>query len=126
MKKAKEIGLNIFWIVLTLGIAILCAFGFSTSYFTATGNANGELKFHNILLEVNTPNEANALFSTELKTVVPGDTIEFENVSVKNSGTADIYSLVNLNIKISKAGQTDYNINQWYNLLGGGYKLPTC
>ncbi len=120
MKKSKGLESNIFYFILFLAFAVLCGIGFSNSYFTAIGSTAGDVSFHNLKLEVNTPNEENSLFSTNLTTLLPGDTIEFTEVEVKNSGTADVYSLVNLNIVVSKTGQTDYVVNHWYNLSGGG------
>ena len=96
--------------------------GLANAYFTSTSEKDGEINFHNVELQINSTNQNSALFSTTSK-LIPGESINFSNISVKNVGTADIYSLVNLNIYVQRAGYTATTQDLWYNLEGGGCKL---
>lgn len=116
--KRKEVSYVYLLVVFLIVSALASVVAYVNAYFTSTASKDGDLTFHNIKLEVNTTNENNSVFSATLGTVVPGDTLEFNEVSVKNTGTADVYSLINLNISITKADNSEYVINEWYNLAG--------
>ena len=118
-KNSKKFNYYIYFIVIFALVFLIGGItAYTTAYFTASSNASGGLNFSDISLEINSENEDGALFSADLTSVVPGDTISFDNISVNNTGDADIYSLLHLSIVISKTGQEDYTISNWYNLSG--------
>lgn len=121
MKSSRKTTSYLFWLILLSVVAALgSVVAYVNAYFTATASKSGEINFHKIGLEINTNNANNTLFSADVGYVLPGDTITLDHVSVKNSGSADVYALVNFDIRIARAGYTDYVVNHWYNLAGGG------
>ena len=48
--------------------------------------------------------------------------LTLNNISVKNVGTADVFTLVNINIGIAREGYTDYNVDYWRNFSGEDVK----
>ena len=100
-------------------IIIASMVGLANAYFTSTADKEGEINFHNVELQINSTNQNSALFSTA-STLIPGESISFSNISVKNIGTTDIYSLINLNIYIQRVGYTASVTDLWYNLDGAG------
>ena len=103
------------FVALSVGIVF-----YVNAYFSALSTEKEDLSFANVSLQINTNNPNNNLFATTLKQIVPEDTISFSNVSVENTGEADMYTLLNLNIEITKTNNTRQKINHWYNLNGGG------
>ncbi len=91
---------------------------YTNSYFTSTSKKSGDLNFANIDLVIDSTNKNDALFSSYLPDIIPGDKLTFENISVTNSGNTDIYTVLNLNIYTTRTGYTDYQIDKWYNLYG--------
>ena len=88
------------------------------AYFTASASKKGDLNFHTIGLTINTGNENNSVFSTTIEKIVPGQTLSFNNISVQNTESADVYVLMNFNLTIQKTDSTRYIIDTWYNLAG--------
>lgn len=116
-KTRKHISLLFWLIVFALVSVIGSAVAYINAYFTASSSRGGDLTFHNIELQLNSSNPEGSIFAEEIK-VIPGDTVEFSNLSVENVGTDEVFSLVNLNIYIVRSGYADYNIDIWKNLDG--------
>lgn len=115
--KFKFIGLYLIVAILLIASVFSATF----AWFTASSNKSGELTFANISLELgqNGTKLSNSTFKTSyLNTITPGDSIDFNNISVKNTGNSAIYSLLQLNVGITAPGFEKLNFVTWYNLLG--------
>ena len=124
MKNTKNKTSYLYWFILLAGIFVVAnLFAYVHAYFTASASKKGDITFHDINLELTTANSNNALFTADVEGIVPGDLLDVSNVTVKNSGTADVYTLVNFNIYITREGYTDCNIDYWYNLQGSTVKV---
>lgn len=97
------------------------------AYFTATASRSGEISFGSIeinLLETDQTAITKEEFTSKyLTNITPGSTINFNDITVKNTGTSDAYVLLNLDITIPASTTTNnsqYNLhyNKWYNVSG--------
>ncbi len=92
------------------------------SYFTARAEKGGTLAFAE--LEVQLLNSSGQTFdddvfqSTYVKDLLPGSTIDIDNIKVKNTGDVSVYTLLNLQVKITKAGVPTLKYDAWYNCAG--------
>lgn len=48
----------------------------------------------------------------------PGDSVAIDDLRVKNTGTTQVYALLNLDVKVNKSEQIPLHYNYWYNLDG--------
>ena len=120
MQKSRYKVFYLFWFSLIFIVFTLaCVVGVSNAYFTSTSNKQGEIKFQDLTIELSSTNPQ-SVFSTNLTSVFPGDTVTFNEVSVKNTGEVDIYSILNLKITITSPKTTKVETS-WHNLEGGGY-----
>ncbi len=106
-----------------LAFIVVSSVMYTLAMFTAQATVNGEIDFAN--LEVNLLNSSGATLTSSnfesgyLTTkLVPGDTVDFSTVKVKNTGEADIYCLVRLDVEITKTDSTVTTSSYWYNLSG--------
>lgn len=117
-KKEKNFNLSL-WILL---IVLAVCFGVlgTYAYFTATATESSPLQFGNLTLAFTdgTNELTDSTFSAMFTKVLPGDTIDFSKVYVKNKGNIDSYALIRLDINISGDNVSDYSKSQWYNLEG--------
>ena len=121
--KIKQIAL-IFLSVVFFAL-VSCFFVMQThSYFTSTAEKTGEITFGTIevqLLNGESEFTANSFKSKYLTGLMPGSTLNFNSVTVKNSGTHTAYVLLNLDVSIPS---TDNNANKllhynkWFNVYG--------
>ncbi len=97
------------------------------AYFTATASRSGEISFGSIeisLLESDQSEITKEEFTSKyLTNLTPGSTINFNDITVKNTGTSDAYVLLNLDITIPASTATnnskyDLHYNMWYNVSG--------
>ena len=123
MKQTRKHSTIVYWcVIIAISALIASIAAYVNAYFSSTVEEDGELTFHNIQLEVNAPGADNS-FSMNLTKIMPGDTLQLNDVSVKNIGSAEVYSIINFNIYISRPGYTDYNVDYWQNLGGEAINL---
>ena len=110
------------FIALILFSVVLFALNLAYAYFTATANKNGELTFGEISLEVqdssaNTMTDASFL-SAYVGVLEPGKLLNFDGIKIKNIGSADCYSIINLNFTATGLDGEILEYDYWYNLSG--------
>lgn len=110
------------FIALILFSVVLFALNLAYAYFTATANRNGELTFGEISLDVqdssaNTMTDASFL-STYVGILEPGKLLNFDGIKIKNIGSADCYSIINLNFTATGLDGEILEYDYWYNLSG--------
>ena len=113
--------LSTFLIVLLFSVCINSVY----AYFSASAEREFTLNF--ATLELDLQNSSGGSYAVDsliekITGVMPGDTIDFSDIHVKNTGTGDAYVLVNAIIEISKSGMPTLTYNNWYNLAGGKVK----
>ena len=107
----------ILYVIITAFLASVVAY--AIAYFTARANTTGDLTFANLEISLMSAGETltDAKFQSKYLTgIVPEDTLNFSTISVKNTGEADVYCLIKLNIDITKTDGSVKNIIKWYNL----------
>lgn len=91
------------------------------AYFTATASKSGDLTFGAIevqLLDGENQISTDSFNSKYLSNIMPGSTITFDDVRVKNTGASDVYVLLKLDVDITKTGEATINYSKWYNVYG--------
>ncbi len=112
-----------------LGVVLLAVLSFFTvlyvrAYFTSTDTKSGELTFGTIevkLLNGESEFTASSFQTKYLTGIMPGSTLNFNSINVKNTGTHSAYVLLNLDISIpSKDGNANklLHYNKWFNADG--------
>ncbi len=104
--------LSTFVCVLLFAVTINVAY----AYFSATATKEITINFHT--LEVNVAETTSGALTQQLNGALPGDTINFSDIKISNTGSADAYTLVNLGVTIAKSNQATITYNEWYNLDG--------
>ena len=109
--------LSTFLIVLLFSVCINSVY----AYFTARAEREFTLNFATLELDLQDSSGStytNSKLTTKVNGIMPGDTINFSDIHVKNIGTGDAYVLVNAIVEISKSGMPTLTYNNWYNLDG--------
>ena len=94
------------------------------AYFTSTANKSGTLTFGTIevkLLNGTSDFTASSFQTAYLKDVFPGSTLNFNDITVKNTGTHSAYVLLNLDVSIPSSDGNAKKLlhyNKWYNVNG--------
>jgi len=112
-----------------LGAVLLAVLSFFTvlsvrAYFTSTAEKSGELNFGTIevkLLDGTSDFTASSFQTKYLTGIMPGSTLNFNSINVKNTGTHNAYVLLNLDVSIpSKDGNASklLHYNKWFNANG--------
>lgn len=125
MKKTRSFSPALFLIASFLLAVFVGSVGFSIAYFSSKESKSGDINFHDIVLEINSENSDDAIFSSTL-TALPGDTLDFSSVSVKNAGTADVYAILKLEVKFTKVDTTETSDVKWYNLTNTETEINTA
>lgn len=110
----------VMWLAILL--ASFYTYSYTFSWFTSNANEQHDNSFAtlDISLQNNNTDITNTSFdSTYLSgTLVPGDTISFNTINVRNSGNADAYVLVELTYTVTTTDNTNSSYTYWYNLSG--------
>ncbi len=110
----------------TLFIVFVFVFSINAvyAYFSATANKEITINFSTLSLDVTNTNARGTFFtvsSNRILKTLPGDKLNFAEVNVTNTGDADAYILIKIEVVITKDGQEDLEYTEWYN--GGAEKI---
>ena len=127
MKKTKSVNLPLLLLSVFLLFIIAGSIGYSVAYFTSRDSKNGNIYFHDIDLEVSSLNDGNSIFDKTLTSVLPGDTLSFDAISITNTGSAPVYAILKLKIvfKDSSGVETEDSFTKWYNLTSTTTEINT-
>ena len=114
----------VFWGFLIVAVILFFTAISVYAYFTSTAKKSGDLTFGTIevkLLDGESEFLVSSFEEKYLTDLMPGSTINFNDVNVKNTGTHSAYVLLNLDISIPSAdGDANklLHYNKWYNVAG--------
>lgn len=112
------------FIVMLLAILLASFYTYSYTFSWFTSNANEQYNNSFATLDISLQNNNTDLTNTSFDstylsgTLVPGDTINFNTINVRNSGNADAYVLVELTYTVTTTDNTNSSYTYWYNLSG--------
>ena len=112
------------FIVMLLAILLASFYTYSYTFSWFTSNANEQYNNSFATLDISLQNNNTDLTNTSFDstylsgTLVPGDTINFNTINVRNSGNADAYVLVELTYTVTTTDKTNSSYTYWYNLSG--------
>ena len=109
-------------IILVLVQFLLMFFVLYTTYawFTASAQEDNTSSFATLNINIasgSTTMTDSSFQTTYLQNILPGSTINFNNLSVRNSGTASAYTILKLKLKSTDASNS-FTFIQYYNLDG--------
>ena len=108
--------------MLAILLASFYTYLYTFSWFTSSANEqyNSSFATLDVSLQNNNTDLTNTSFdSTYLsETLVPGDTINFNTINVRNSGNADVYVLIELTYDVTTSDSINTSYTYWYNLNG--------
>ncbi len=113
--KTRDYKTKILTILFCLSVFVVSALNVTSAYFTSVDTRSGDVNFHTVSLEINSSNAGNVMF-TQTINVLPGDTINFDHISVENVGSADVYSIISLEVISTKADSSIFKDTVWCNL----------
>lgn len=108
--------------IFSILLASIFTYSHTFSWFTSSANEQNNSSFAtlDISLQNNNTDLTNTSFDTTYLTekLVPGDTINFNTINVRNSGNADAYVLIELTYDVTTADGVNTSYTYWYNLTG--------
>jgi len=116
VKKTQDFKLSLILILFMLCVVAMSSLNFVSAFFTSTANISGDVNFHNVTLEVNAEEDDYPIFAQNLTSILPGDSVSFDGLTVTNSGSADVYVVLNVKVVVEKSGSTLKTDSKWYNL----------
>ena len=115
MKKTNSLNSTFFLIVVFLLLVVMGSIGATVAYFTAQSSKSGDINFHDVTLTLNSTN-GDDIFSSDLTAVMPGQILSFDNLTVVNDGSADVYVILQLKLTFTKNDTPLKTVNKWFNL----------
>lgn len=108
---------------LILLISVFFAVSVTYAFFSSSSSKSGSFVFANIELNIihssNNSTATDETFQATLpENLTPGDTLTFNNLKIKASADSDLYTLVKLDVIVTKADTTKVTHSVWYNLEG--------
>ncbi len=109
----------VFLLLISFALAVCAG---TISYFTASAEKGGTLTFANLEVQIlnseEQPFDDSVFQQTYVQDLLPGSTININNIKVKNTGEADAYVMLNLVVNITKIGAMPLNYDKWFNCEG--------